>query len=299
MSETAYLAAPGFEADLEAELGTVRERYGSLLITDGPPRPAAWAQNIWLAPERLPITSIKDAARQLRERQRNWALYDFQLHRRARLIEEQLPHVSAKPIVFPTPRPTAPLGSWMLLDANTLLASAACSSAYKNGDVQFVEDKETPPNRAYLKLWEFFTVTGLYPKAGTLCLDLGACPGGWSWVLASLGARVISVDKSPLAPHIAALPAITFQQGSVFALEPDKHEPMDWLFSDVACYPARLLGLVQRWMKADKARNFCCTIKLQGETDHNAVAAFAAIPGSHVQHLSCNKHELTWWLVRD
>jgi len=68
--------------------------------------------------------------------------------------------------------------------------------------------------------------------------------------------------------------------------------------SDIACYPSRLLNLVKRWLEADKATNFCCTIKLQGETDHEAVRAFAAIPGSHIRHLSCNKHELTWYLVR-
>ena len=41
-------------------------------------------------------------------------------------------------------------------------------------------------------------------------------------------------------------------------------------------------------------RNFVCTIKFQGETDHGAAAAFAAIPGSRLLHLHHNKHELTW-----
>lgn len=295
MTRTGYLAAEGFETQLEAELGPVAERHGRLLITEAEPVKSIWAQNIWHNPVNIEIESIKQAAAQLKAIQRNWALYDFQLHGRARLIQEQLPHVSAKPVIFPSPLPAAPLGSWTLTDANHILASANCSSPYKNGAVEFVEDKETPPNRAYLKLWEFFTVTGIRPDPGALCLDLGACPGGWSWVLAKFGCNVISIDKSPLAPNIASMPNIKFQQGSVFALEPEKHEPVDWLFSDVACYPARLLSLVQRWMKAGKARNFCCTIKLQGETDHEAVQAFAAIPGSHVMHLYHNKHELTWY----
>ncbi|MBI3446120.1 MAG: hypothetical protein HY055_12360, partial [Magnetospirillum sp.] len=48
MSEafTAYLAAPGFEADLRAELGEVGEEYGRLILAPGPARPVAWAQNI-------------------------------------------------------------------------------------------------------------------------------------------------------------------------------------------------------------------------------------------------------------
>jgi 23S rRNA (cytidine2498-2'-O)-methyltransferase len=292
--QAAYLAAPGFEAELEAEIGPVTARYGRLLLAEGPAKPAAWAQNIWHAPELLPVESIKKAAALLRARQRNWAAYGWAHHRRLKLIEGELPHVSAKPLVFGTAAPAAPLGSFTLIDPAQMLVSARCSSLFKNGEVEFVEDKTTPPNRAYLKLWEFFTVSGVRPKPGELCLDLGACPGGWSWVLATLGANVISVDKAPLAPHIAKLPNITYHAGSAFALEPKDHPPVDWLFSDIACYPERLLKLVQRWLEAGKVCNFVCTIKLQGETDHAAVQAFAAIPGSRVQHLWCNKHELTW-----
>lgn len=296
---TAYLAAPGFETELEAEIGPITGRYGRLFLCEGEMLPAAWAQNIWHNAQTAPVESIKKAAALLRSIQRNWAGYSWDFHGRLKLIEGELPHVGAKPVVFPTPAPTAPLGSFTLTTPNTLLYSAQCSSAFKNGEVNFVEDKKTPPNRAYLKLWEYFTVAGIYPKPGELCLDLGACPGGWSWVLQTLGAHVVSVDKAPLAPHIAKLPNITYHAGSAFALEPKGHAPVDWLFSDIACYPERLLKLVQRWLDAGTARNFVCTIKLQGETDHEAVRAFAAIPGSTVQHLWCNKHELTWSLLRN
>lgn len=299
---TAYLAAPGFADDLAKELElagqAVVSRYGDLFVTTQPAIEAAWAQNVWLNPVVHEIESIKKAAALLKGQQRNWAAYSYQLHGRTRLIEAELPHISFKPHIFGQPAPSAPLGAFTLIDDKHLLASARCTSPFKNGEVQFVEDKTTPPNRAYLKLWEFFTVTGIPIKPGAVCLDLGACPGGWTWVLQSMGARVISVDKAPLAPHIAKLPRVRYVAGSAFGLEPKTHEKVDWLFSDIACYPSRLLSLVKRWLEADKATNFCCTIKLQGETDHAAVRAFAAIPGSHIRHLSCNKHELTWYLVR-
>jgi len=67
-----------------------------------------------------------------------------------------------------------------------------------------------------------------------------------------------------------------------------------WLFSDVVCYPARLLSLVERWLAAGTCRNFVCTVKFQGETDHATSRRFAAIPGSQLRHLFHNKHELTW-----
>ena len=75
-------------------------------------------------------------------------------HRRATLIPEQLPKVSAKPLVFGTPAPAAPLGSWTLLDSGTVLAAPYCTSPFPNGEVDFVEDRAGPPSRAYLKLWE-------------------------------------------------------------------------------------------------------------------------------------------------
>ena len=207
---------------------------------------------------------------------------------------ETLPKVSAKPLRFGDPAPTASLGSWTLLDAATVLAAPRCASVFPNGVVRFVEDRMAPPSRAYLKLWEALTVIGERPGPGDLCLDLGASPGGWSWVLHGTGARVVSVDKAPLDPRIAALPGLEYRQLSAFALDPASLGPVDWLFSDVVCYPARLYRLVETWLAAGTCRRFLCTIKFQGATDHETARRFAAIPNSRLMHLSHNKHELTW-----
>ena len=296
VSATGYLAPEGFLEELRAELGEVSASYGRLLISPGAPKPAAWIANLWLDPVEIPIASIGDAAKRLRAIQRNWALYPHGQHRRAALIEAKLPKVSAKPLVFPEPAPEAPLGSWTLIDAATLLASARCTSPFPNGEARFVEDKLAPPSRAYLKLWEALTVLGTHPKPGELCLDLGSSPGGWTWVLATLGARVISVDKAPLDPRVARMPGVEALRESAFALDPRAIGPIDWLFSDVVCYPARLLRLVERWLDAGTCRRFVCTIKFQGVTDHEIARRFAQIPGSRLVHLNHNKHELTWMM---
>ncbi|MBF0393875.1 MAG: hypothetical protein HQL38_14450 [Alphaproteobacteria bacterium] len=295
---SAYLAAEGFEAELLTELGgEVTQTLGRLMLAEGPPRPLAWAQNVWCDPQRIAIDSISDAARKLKAIQRNWALHPTGLHRRASLIQERLPHVSAKPLRFGEPAPTAPLGAWTLLDEHTVLASPRCSSPFPDGACRFVEDRDGPPNRAYLKLWEALTLAGHMPGPGDTCLDLGASPGGWTWVLAGLGARVIAVDKAPLDPKVAALPGVTTLTESAFGLDPDRVGPVDWLFSDVICYPDRLLRLVEVWLARGTCRNFVCTVKFQGATDHQAAGRFAAIPGSRLRHLSNNKHELTWMLL--
>ena len=298
---TAYLAAEGFEPQLEEELSradvAVRIRHGRLLVSDTPAIPAAWAANIWHDCLEQPVASIGEAAKSLRAVQRNWAMYAPLHHRRASLIQERLPHVSAKPIVFPAMAPTAPLGSWTLLAPDRLLAAAQCSSSFPNGEVVFVEDRAGPPSRAYLKLWEALVRLGRWPQPGERCVDLGASPGGWTYVVAKLGGWVVAVDKAPLDPKVVAMPGVEWRGESAFALEPSSIGPVDWLFSDVICYPARLLRLVERWRDSGLAKNFVCTIKFQGGTDHDAAAAFAAIDGARVMHLHHNKHELTFVLT--
>jgi 23S rRNA (cytidine2498-2'-O)-methyltransferase len=293
-TRTAYLAAEGFLGELAKELGEVERIHGGLLIAPGPPQPAAWAANLWLDPQQIRVASISDAAAKLRAIQRNWVVYAPHFHRRATLIQERLPKVTVRPWVFGVPPSTAPLGSWTLLDAVTLLAAPRCTNPFPHGEIHFVEDRSGPPSRAYLKLWEALTLLGTRPRPGDVCLDLGASPGGWSWALQQLGARVISVDKAPLAPAIARLPGVEQRIASAFALDPRAFGPIDWLFSDIACYPIRLLALVERWLAAGTCRRFVCTIKFQGETDHAIARRFAAISGSQLRHLFHNKHELTW-----
>lgn len=295
-----YLAARGFEKELAHELqsrqpGCIVEQRERLFLSSAPPLDAAWAQNVWLEPFFLPIASVGDAVRQLKAIQRNWHCHPVDLHRRAALIADQLPPVKARPLRFGDRAPSSPLGSWTLWERDLILLSARCSSPFPDGEARFEEDKVNPPSRAYLKLWEAFTLLDERPAPGSLCLDLGASPGGWSWVLGTMGARVFAVDKAPLARNVMELRGVDWCRGSSFSLTPDMIGPVDWLFSDMACYPERLLELVRLWHEQGAATRFLCTLKFQGETDHESARAFASFPGSRLLHLSCNRHELTWF----
>ncbi len=295
MIQAGYLAAEGFEAPLAEELArrgaAVDAWHGRLALSPDPPVPAAWSLDTWTAPQSLPVASVKQAADALRGMQRNWAAYPAAHFRRMALIEQHLPPVKALKLVFPALPPSSHLGSWTLLAPDHLLASPTKTSPFPNGACRFEEDRSGPPSRAYLKLWEACTRLGAWPQPGETCIDLGAAPGGWSWALARLGARVIAVDKAPLDPAVAAMLNVEMRRDSAFGLAP---EPVDWLFSDVVAYPDRLLALVQRWRDAGAARHIVCTIKFQGATDHAAAEAFAAIEGARVLHLFHNKHELTF-----
>jgi 23S rRNA (cytidine2498-2'-O)-methyltransferase len=292
--ERAYLAAEGYEEQLAKEIGNSHVSYGRLFLSDCTASDVYWAQNIWYRPFKASFNSIGEAAALLRSIQRNWVHYPHTEHRRAALIQEKLPYLSDKPLRFPSSIPTTPLGSWTLLDKNTLLASTHCSSPYRHGQPCFEECKEGPPSRAYLKLWEALTLAGKMPTIGGRCLEIGASPGGWTWVLARLGAEVICVDRAPLAPEVAVLPGVHFKTGNAFAMTPEAIGPVDWIFSDVACYPEKLLEWVKLWLTSGMCQQFICTLKFQGDVSYDIVNEFANIPGSRVMHLGYNKHELTW-----
>lgn len=286
------LAPRAFEQVLCEELGArLISRHDRLLIVRGK-ESVQWAQNLWLEPETFKFKSINEAAKKLRSIQRNWWLHSVSHHRRAKLIQGELPPLKNRRLRFPAVLPSAPLGAWTLVDENTMIFSAKCSSLFPDGEIEFEENKTDPPSRAYLKLWETFTLEAHSPQPGQRVVDLGSSPGGWTWVLDQLGCEVISVDKAPLSSETQFSPRVRFINESAFALKPEGIGPVDWFFSDIICYPEKLLQLVQSW--SDVAKKMVCTIKFQGKTDHDVVREFLKIPNSRVRHLSCNKHELTW-----
>ncbi|MDR0555359.1 MAG: hypothetical protein LBG76_11280 [Treponema sp.] len=310
-----YQAADGFEDRLRRELGNWKEVWGSLYyVTEdsvdssgAEPEQIFWYRNLWLQPFRLEFDSINEAACALRAIQRNWAPALFTQFRRGSLIASKLPPISEKPRPFPWLLPESAIGSWTLLDARTMIASARCTSPFPGGAIQFIEDKEGPPSRAYLKLWEALVRSRRWPEPGDRCLDAGASPGGWTWALAGLGAQVLAIDRAPLEARIAAMPGVEYIRHDAFTLRPEDIGPIDWLFCDVICYPSRLFGWIEKWLTSGLCRNYVCTIKLQGRGYSLGVAntgdsdegfdiprRFAAIPGSLVAHLWHNKHELTW-----
>ncbi|NHN87883.1 SAM-dependent methyltransferase [Acetobacter conturbans] len=298
-----YVAPPGYEVVLHRELERLGAPavswWGRLALCAAPPVQSVWALDVWTAPETQTIASIGEAARLLKSRQRNWAAVPVDFFRRASLISEKLPPVKAAPLAFPQQPPASPLGAWTLLAPDRLLFSQSKTSPFPMGEPKFVEDREGPPSRAYLKLWEACTRLGRWPHPGETCFDLGATPGGWTWAIAALGASVTAVDRAPLAPSVAAMPGVSFRQESAFGLDPQNEPRVDWLFSDVIAYPERLLALVRRWIEANRTARIVMSIKFQGETDFAILDEFAAIPGAHIAHLYHNKHEVTFFWAED
>lgn len=96
--------------------------------------------------------------------------------------------------------------------------------------------KEGYRSRAAYKLLEIAERDHLL-KPGTVVVDLGATPGGWSQVAAASGCRVIALDLLPMHP----LPGVEFIQGDfredavLQALEASlAGRPVDLVISDMA-----------------------------------------------------------------
>lgn len=296
---TIALAIYELESELERELNFRNisfEKHDRLYFLDKNYCPL-FAQVSWQNCQILPITSIGDGIKKLRALGKNWSLFSMSNHRRAQLIQDGLAKIKDDPVQFLAEMPKHPMGGWTLLDANTIICSTQTTSRYPLGKIEFLENKEVPPSRAYLKLWEFFTVHCPPPTPTTKVIDMGSSPGGWSWVLSQLDLTVISVDKAPLDQIIAKIPNITFLQESAFGLDPKTVKDVKWLFSDIICYPDRSLTFIKRWQKESTVENFVCTIKFQGEADFKIIDEFLKIPNSKMVHLYHNKHEVMWWHV--
>lgn len=271
------------------------EKRTDLFLSEQP----YWARTTLLEPFLLHFESIGDAAKALKEIQRNWAPYQYQSFRRAALIQEKLPYINLKAKNFPVEIPKSPIGVYTLIDDKTILASAKTSSFLPAGKIEFVEDHENPPSRAYLKIQESLTLARHFfgvplPGPDSRCFEAGACPGGWTWVLVNLGAKVYAVDRAELAPSLMQNPLVEFCAHDAFTLKPEEIGKSDWVFSDVICYPERLLEWVKKWLDSGLTKKMICTIKMQGAIDYEIVKKFAEIPDSRVVHLNYNKHELTW-----
>ncbi|MDP6946528.1 MAG: DNA gyrase subunit A, partial [Myxococcota bacterium] len=119
------------------------------------------------------------------------------------------------------------------------------------GIATFDEAPDAPAS-SYRKLAEAFAYMGVAPQPGETVVDLGASPGGWTWVASGFGARVTAVDRSPLDVRLMARPGVEFVRGDAFKFQPDA--PVDWLVSDVVAYPERVIALIEQWCTRRAAR---------------------------------------------
>lgn len=254
-----------------------------------------WVLDYWPV-SRVAVSSISDAAKQLRRLGKRWAYAGGVNFRRGALIAAEVRAVKEKILHFPAEVSHEPFRAFTLESADSLFVSEApLKGEYAGGKLRFEEDKIGPPSRAYLKLYEALTLAQVLPGADDNVIDLGATPGGWSYVAASLGATVQMIDRSePDAKLFKKFPRLRFQKGDGLNPPQAMLEAATVIMSDMACEPAKLLPAVTAWLALPKVRLMVCTLKIHGKSDKALIRKFAAMEGSEIYHLWHNGHELTW-----
>jgi 23S rRNA (cytidine2498-2'-O)-methyltransferase len=122
------------------------------------------------------------------------------------------------------------------------------------------------PSRSALKLEEAL-LTLLEPaererllKPGMRAADLGASPGGWSWVLAKQHVRVLAVDNGPMAESALATALVEHVRADGFSWKPPQAQ--DWLVCDMVESPRRVAARMAEWFAHGWCKHAIFNLKL-------------------------------------
>lgn len=198
-----------------------------------------------------------------------------------------------------------PIIQVMLLDDRSVICSIQTAdevvkyhSLYSPyiGGFNNVEDDKKAPSRAFKKIVEAQEVMGKKIAPDEVLIDLGACPGGWTYIARKNGASVIAIDRSELREDLMVDEKVTFLQTDAFKYRPEKK--LDWAVSDIISTPDRVLELIDTWVIGKLCKNFIFTIKFQGKEGYLVLDKFKEIAEKSdftitLKQLNANKNEVT------
>lgn len=123
------------------------------------------------------------------------------------------------------------------------------------------------PSRSTLKLEEAFHV--FIPKeewdtrlaAGMWGVDLGACPGGWTYQLVKRSMFVHAVDNGAMAQSLMDTGQVKYHAADGFKFEPAKKN-VTWLVCDMIEKPSRVAQLMGEWLIRGLAKEAIFNLKL-------------------------------------
>jgi len=288
-----------FEKELARELFLQNKevffKNDKILMVERLSEKPIWAQDWWTNCEKFEITSKSQLLKLLKAEKNLGVYYPSTSSALADSTRKDLRELKLKRIEYKVPSDfDFRFFSWTMIENHTAIIARNATCQFPLGWHEFNEDKATPPNRAYLKLWEILCLNYIQLTPENTVIDLGSSPGGWSWVLSQNVKKVYSIDKAQLDDKIANIPQIVFNSEDAFKVKPQDYLDCQWLFSDIICTPDRLLSLIQHWQLNSKVENFVCTIKFKGDCDFNILKEFLKIENSFIIHLYQNKNEVTW-----
>lgn len=122
------------------------------------------------------------------------------------------------------------------------------------------------PSRSALKLEEALLVLLDAPlrerllQPGMRAADLGAAPGGWTWVLAREGLHVTAIDNGPLRPHLFDTGLVEHVRADGFSWQPPRQ--LDWMVCDMVEQPRRVAARMADWLREGWCRQAIFNLKL-------------------------------------
>jgi 23S rRNA (cytidine2498-2'-O)-methyltransferase len=156
------------------------------------------------------------------------------------------------------------------------------------------------PSRSTLKLEEAIQLF-LNPNQQSVCLqkgmtavDLGACPGGWTYQLVSRGIHVEAIDNGAMAESLMATGLVKYQAADGFKYQPlDGHA--DWVVCDMIEKPERVAQLMTDWLCSRKATSTIFNLKLPMKQRFQTVKALIstiidALNERQIKHKLSAKH---------
>lgn len=185
----------------------------------------------------------------------------------------------------------------------SILESEKAKASYKGvispfaGGFTTIKDDKDAPSRAFKKIIEAQKVMNCFMQPGETVVDLGACPGGWSYVARNRGCKVIAIDRSEVREDLLHDDQLEFYKTDAFQFK--TNEPIDWAISDIICMPERILELVDTWVVTKLCRRFVFTIKFQGQDHYSILNEFKDKVDSLndyeviLRQLNMNKNEVT------
>ncbi len=122
------------------------------------------------------------------------------------------------------------------------------------------------PSRSASKLDEAFFVLlepderARWLQSGMRAADLGAAPGGWTWVLTRHGVRVTAIDNGPLRQHVLDSGLVEHLRADGFQWQPPK--PLDWMVCDMVESPKRVAARMAQWFREGWCKHAVFNLKL-------------------------------------
>ena len=97
-------------------------------------------------------------------------------------------------------------------------------------------------------------------RPGMRAADLGAAPGGWTWVLTRHGLRVSAVDNGPLRAHLFDTGLVEHLRADGFRWHPAAS--LDWMVCDMVEQPSRVAARMAEWFREGWCRHAVFNLKL-------------------------------------